>query len=128
MDVRGKRVHLIGIGGAGISAVARVLLERGAVVSGSDLRRSPVAERLREDGVRVSFGHRAENVRGAELVIVSSAVPESNVEVQAARAAGIPVLKRAAALAWLTEGRRVIAVAGTKGKTTTTAMLVAILR
>ncbi len=128
MDVRGKRVHLIGIGGAGISAVARVLLERGAVVSGSDLRRSPVAERLREDGVRVSFGHRAENVRGAELVIVSSAVPESNVEVQAARAAGIPVLKRAAALAWLTEGQRVIAVAGTKGKTTTTAMLVAILR
>ena len=123
----GKRVHFIGIGGAGLSAIARVLMEQGAEVSGSDLVLSPVAEALARDGARVFAGHRAENVTGAELVIVSSAVPPDNVEVQAARAAGIPVLKRPEFLGQMMDGHLGVAVAGTHGKTTTTAMIASIL-
>ena len=123
----GKHIHLIGIGGAGISAIARVLMEQGADVSGSDLLLSPVAEALARDGARVSGGHRAENVDGADLVVVSSAVPWSNVEVQAAQAAGIPVLKRPEVLGQMMNGQLGVAVAGTKGKTTTTAMITSIL-
>lgn len=123
----GKHIHLIGIGGAGLSAIARVLMEQGAEVSGSDLTLSPVAESLARDGVRVFDGHRAENVNGADLVVVSSAVPASNVEVRAAQAAGIPVLKRPQVLGRMMNGRLGVAVAGTKGKTTTTAMIASIL-
>lgn len=123
----GKQVHLIGIGGAGISAIARVLMEQGAVVSGSDLALSPVAEALSRDGARVFDGHRAENVEGADLVVVSSAVTPSNVEVRAARAAGITVLKRPEILGQMMNGKLGVAIAGTKGKTTTTAMLASIL-
>ncbi|MBU0704136.1 MAG: UDP-N-acetylmuramate--L-alanine ligase [Chloroflexi bacterium] len=123
----GKHVHLIGIGGAGISAIARVLMEQGAEVSGSDLALSPVAEALACDGARIFDGHRAENVDGADLVVVSSAVPPSNVEVQAALAAGVPVLKRAEVLGRMVNGQLGVAVAGTKGKTTTTAMITSIL-
>ncbi|MCX8068842.1 MAG: Mur ligase domain-containing protein, partial [Anaerolineae bacterium] len=115
-----RRVHFIGIGGAGLSAIARVLMERGARVSGSDLTLSPAAEALAREGAQVYLGHRAENVVGADAVIVSSAVREDNVEVQAARAAGIPVLRRAQVLGQLMEGHIGIAVAGTHGKTTTT--------
>lgn len=125
--MKGKRVHFIGIGGAGLSAIARVMMERGAVVSGSDLVLSPVAEALARDGARVFVGHRPEQVNGADLVIVSSAVPEDNVEVQAARSAGIPVLHRDQVLADLMGDRVGIAVAGTHGKTTTTAMIATIL-
>ena len=127
MRFRNRHIHFVGIGGAGLSAIARVLLEQGAVVSGSDLTLSPVAEALARDGVRVFVGHRAENVRGAEWVVVSSAVPPFNVEVEAARSAGIPVLKRAEFLAQMTDGYKLVAVAGTHGKTTTTAMIAAIL-
>jgi len=127
MDWRGRRVHFVGIGGAGLSAIARVLMEQGAEVSGSDLVRSPVAEALARDGARVFVGHRVENVAGAEMIVVSSAVPASNVELQAARAAGIPVLKRPEFLARMMEGRLGIAVAGTHGKTTTTAMVASVL-
>ncbi len=127
MDIFNKHIHLIGIGGAGLSAIARVLMERGAEVSGSDLVLSPVAEALARDGVRVFTGHHAENVVSAELVVVSSAVPESNVEVQAARTADIPVLRRPEILAQMMNGRLGVAVAGTKGKTTTTAMIISIL-
>ncbi|HEY71830.1 MAG TPA: UDP-N-acetylmuramate--L-alanine ligase [Thermoflexia bacterium] len=123
----GKHIHLIGIGGAGLSAIARVLMEQGAEVSGSDLTLSPVAESLARDGVRVFDGHRAENVNGADLVVVSSAVPASNVEVRAAQAAGIPVLKRPQVLGRMMNGRLGVTVAGTKGKTTTTAMIASIL-
>ncbi|RLC86452.1 MAG: UDP-N-acetylmuramate--L-alanine ligase [Chloroflexi bacterium] len=123
----GKHIHLIGIGGAGLSAIARVLMEQGAEVSGSDLTLSPVAESLARDGARVFDGHRAENVNGADLVVVSSAVPASNVEVRAAQAAGIPVLKRPQVLGRMMNGRLGVAVAGTKGKTTTTAMIASIL-
>ncbi|HHS98299.1 MAG TPA: UDP-N-acetylmuramate--L-alanine ligase [Chloroflexi bacterium] len=127
MDFRNRRVHFVGIGGAGLSAIARVLMEQGAVVSGSDLVLSPVAEALARDGAQVFVGHRAEQVEGADLVVVSSAVPEDNVEVQAARAAGIPVVHRDRILGDLMEGKVGIAVAGTHGKTTTTAMIATIL-
>jgi UDP-N-acetylmuramate--alanine ligase len=104
-----------------------VLLEQGVEVSGSDLVMSPVAEALARDGARVSEGHAAENVDGADVVVVSSAVPEDNVEIQAARAAGIPVLGRPAFLGRLMEGKRGVAVSGTHGKTTTTALIASIL-
>jgi UDP-N-acetylmuramate--alanine ligase len=126
-DALDKHVHLVGIGGAGLSAIARVLLEQGAKVSGSDLVISPVAEALARDGARVFEGHNAANVEGADVLVVSSAVPEENVEIQAARAVGIPVLGRPAFLGQLMEGKRGIAVAGTHGKTTTTAMIASIL-
>jgi UDP-N-acetylmuramate--alanine ligase len=127
MQFRGKHVHFVGIGGAGISAIARVLMEQGAVVSGSDLMLSRVAKALARDGASVFAGHRAENVRGADLVVVSSAVPPSNVEIQAAREAGIPVLRRPEFLRQMMDGHTGVAVAGTHGKTTTTAMIASIL-
>ena len=88
-------VHLIGIGGTGLSAIARVLLESGYQVTGSDQQLSPLAQSLREAGIPIHIGHQPENVAGADLVVRSSAVPDSNVEVQAALAEGISVLKRA---------------------------------
>jgi UDP-N-acetylmuramate--alanine ligase len=115
--------HFIGIGGSGLSPIARVLLERGNNVSGSDLIMSPSAQELGEMGVNVLIGHDAANVIGADLVIRSSAIPDSNIEVTAGLAAGIPVIKRVDFLKELTSGKKVIAVAGTHGKTTTTAML-----
>lgn len=116
-------IHLIGIGGTGLSAIARLLVERGYRVSGSDRALSPLAASLQAEGVPVVIGHRAENVRGAALVVRSSAVPDDNVEVQAALAAGIPVVKRNEFLGALTAQWQVVAVAGTHGKTTTTAMI-----
>jgi len=116
-------VHFIGIGGTGLSAIARVLLESGDLVSGSDRQFSPLAQAVQYAGARVFVGHQSENVSGADLVVRSSAVPDDNVEVQAALAAGIPVLKRADFLGRLMEGRQGIAIAGTHGKTTVTAMI-----
>ncbi len=115
--------HFIGIGGTGLSAIARVLLERGEQVSGSDREESALAQALRQAGALVHIGHAAGNVNGAARVIRSSAVGEDNVEVQAARAKGIPVFKRAEFLADLLANQQVIAVAGSHGKTTTTAMI-----
>lgn len=123
----GRHVHFIGIGGAGLSAIARVLMEQGAVVSGSDLTLSPTAEALALDGAQVYVGHRAEQVDGADRIVVSSAVPADNVEVLAAQEAGIPVVRRAQILGEMMEGRIGVAVAGTHGKTTTTAMIASIL-
>ncbi|MEA4908866.1 MAG: UDP-N-acetylmuramate--L-alanine ligase [Anaerolineaceae bacterium] len=118
-----EHIHLIGIGGTGLSAIARVLLESGHQVSGSDRALSPLAKSLADVGVTVYVGHAAENVRGADLVVRSSAIRDDNPEVQAARQAGIPVLKRSEFLGRLMAGKQCIAVAGTHGKTTTTAML-----
>ncbi len=118
-----QKIHFIGIGGSGLSAIARVLLERGESVSGSDRQASPTMQSLQDGGARVFIGHRAENVAGADLVVRSSAVTDDNVEVQAALAAGIRVVKRAEFLDEFLQGYRVIAVAGTHGKTTTTAMI-----
>jgi UDP-N-acetylmuramate--alanine ligase len=116
-------IYLIGIGGSGMSAIAQVLLESGYTVSGSDRTLSPLAESLRAKGVRVWIGHGASQIDGADLVIRSSAIHDHNPEVVAARAAGIPVLKRADLIGQMMAGRIGIAVAGTHGKTTTTAMI-----
>ena len=118
-----KNFHFIGIGGSGLSAIARVLLERGEQVSGSDRQPSAVTQALEADGATIYIGHQAQNVTGADLVIRSSAVTEENVEVRKARLAGIPVLKRSEFMPEFLAGYQVIAVAGTHGKTTTTAMI-----
>ncbi|ACU54175.1 UDP-N-acetylmuramate/alanine ligase [Acidimicrobium ferrooxidans DSM 10331] len=118
-----RRVHLVGIGGAGMSALASVLVGRGFVVSGSDLKRGPLVERLEAIGVEVHLGHDARWIDGADVVAASTAIPSSNVELAAARARGVPVLSRAELLAALTAGKQVVAVSGTHGKTTTTAMI-----
>lgn len=118
-----ESTHFIGIGGTGLSAIARVLLERGEHVTGSDREESPLAEALRASGVNVRIGHAAGNINGATRVVRSSAIGEDNVEVQAALAKGIPVYKRAEFLDQLLANQQVIAVAGSHGKTTTTAMI-----
>jgi UDP-N-acetylmuramate--alanine ligase len=122
------RVHLVAIGGAGMSAVARLLLARGVPVSGSDTADSPVLKALRDNGARVHLGHDAAQVAGADTVVVSSAVREDNVELRAARTAGLRVLHRSQALAALMGEARRVAVAGANGKTTTTSMLVIALQ
>ncbi|WP_318529998.1 UDP-N-acetylmuramate--L-alanine ligase [Cellulomonas sp. SG140] len=117
------RVHLIGVGGAGMSAVAALLAARGLDVSGSDAQDGPALPGLREAGVRVHVGHDASAVRDVDTVVVSSAVRETNPELAAARAAGLRVLHRSQALAALMAGRDSVAVAGAHGKTTTSAMV-----
>jgi len=121
------RVHFVGIGGSGLSSIAQVLLQSGDDVSGSDEVLSPFAQALAARGARVYQGHAAEHVQDAELVIVSSAVPEGNPEVAAAQARGVPVLKRAEFLGRLMTGRQGVAVAGTHGKTTTTGLIALLL-
>jgi UDP-N-acetylmuramate--alanine ligase len=120
---RSRRIHLVGVGGAGMSAIAEVLVAQGHRVSGSDQVRSPVVERLGALGVDVTIGHDAGAIAGAELVSPSTAIPADNPELVAARARGLPVLRRGQLLAAIAARRRTIAIAGTHGKTTTTAML-----
>ena len=122
-----KNVHLIGIGGTGLSAIAQVLLEQGFTVSGSDREASPLFIAVSAKGAHTFLGHDPENVTGAHLVIRSSAIPDDNPEVTAALGQGIPVLKRRDFLKELTKGKHTLAVAGSHGKTTTTAMLIWIL-
>ena len=117
------RVHLVGIGGAGMSGIARVLLARGVPVTGSDAKDSRAVAELRVLGAQVWVGHSAEHVAQADTVVVSSAIRDTNPELRAAREQGRRVLLRAEALAALMHGRRRVAVAGTHGKTTTTSML-----
>ena len=117
------RVHFVGIGGAGMSGIARVLLARGARVSGSDAKSSRTTAALTALGARVHLGHAASHVDDADTVVVSTAIRPDNPELVAARERGLRVLLRAEALATLMAGRRGVAVAGTHGKTTTTSML-----
>ncbi|GHF76008.1 UDP-N-acetylmuramate--alanine ligase [Amycolatopsis bartoniae] len=123
-----ERAHLIGIGGAGMSGIARILLARGGRVSGSDAKDSRAFLTLRAQGARIEIGQRAENVGDPTAVVVSTAIKESNPELVAARERGIPVLHRAQALALLMEGHRVACIAGTHGKTSTTSMLTVALQ
>jgi len=124
-----RRVHIVGVGGAGMSAIALVLARMGHGVSGSDLKGSRGLERLRLLGVDAHVGHDSARVPvDADAVVVSTAIPRSNSEVRAAEAAGIPVLRRAEALAAIVATRRGIAVAGSHGKTTSASMLAVILR
>ncbi|HTU42844.1 MAG TPA: UDP-N-acetylmuramate--L-alanine ligase [Candidatus Aquilonibacter sp.] len=122
-----KQVHFVGIGGIGMSGIAEVLLNLGYKVSGSDLRNSPVTERLTALGAAVFEGHRAENISGAEVVVTSSAIAEQNPEVVEAHRLHIPVIQRAEMLAELMRLKYGIAIAGMHGKTTTTSMVAAVL-
>ncbi|MGD9527654.1 MAG: UDP-N-acetylmuramate--L-alanine ligase [Pseudonocardia sp.] len=123
------RVHLIGIGGAGMSGIARILLARAVEVSGSDARESPTVLALRALGARVEIGHDAAHLPPAPAtVVVSSAIRDTNPELAAARERGLPVVHRARALAALAAGRRLVAVTGTAGKTSTTSMLTVALQ
>jgi UDP-N-acetylmuramate--alanine ligase len=121
------RVHFIGIGGAGMSGIARIMLARGTQVSGSDSASSAALDELAALGALVHTGHAAGQLGDADTVVVSSAIRESNPELAEARRRGLRVLHRAAALASLMSGRRVIAVTGTHGKTTTTSMITTLL-
>ncbi len=127
-----ERTHLVGVGGAGMSGIARILADRGFRVSGSDARDSPVLAGLADRGVRTAVGHTVANLSllpgGPTAVVVSTAVRPDNPEVLAAREAGIPVVRRADALAALMAGRRSVCVAGTHGKTSTTSMLTVALQ
>jgi UDP-N-acetylmuramate--alanine ligase len=116
------KIHMIGIGGAGMSGVAEVFKNRGHTVTGSDLKESPYTRRLQEAGMTVYIGHAAHQVGDADQVVISTAIPKTNPELLEARRRSIPVIPRAAALASILEGSRSIAVAGTHGKTTTTSM------
>ncbi len=120
-------IHLIGIGGTGLSAIATVLLQQGYTVSGSDMQDSEVAARLRALGASVDIGHRAENIAAPDAVVYSSAIPADNPELAAARAKQIPVFKRPAWLGQMLRDKKSIAIAGMHGKTTTTAMTALIL-
>ncbi len=122
-----QRVHFVGIGGIGMSGIAEVLLNLGYKVSGSDLKLSPVTERLANLGAHVFEGHRAENVTGAEVVVTSSAIARDNPEVAEAHRRHVPVIQRAEMLAELMRLKYGIAVAGMHGKTTTTSMIAAVL-
>ncbi len=123
---RVKRIHFVGIGGAGMCGIAEVLSNLGYTVSGSDLRESTTIAHLREQGIVVQIGHSAENVEGADVVVVSSAVDRKNPEVKAAAKSRIPVVRRAEMLAELMRYRHGVAVAGTHGKTTTTSIITSI--
>jgi UDP-N-acetylmuramate--alanine ligase len=128
MPESSRRVHFIGIGGAGMSGIARLFVSAGITVTGSDIRDSHAVGELRNAGVTVTIGHDADSVGNADTVVVSGAIDEDNPEYLRAINAGIPVVHRAVALAWLTNGRRLVAVAGAHGKTTSTAMIVCALR
>ncbi len=122
-----KHIHFIGIGGIGMSGIAEVLLDLDFKVSGSDIHESAAVQRLRKAGARVDIGHHGENVNGADAVVYSSAVTESNAEVIAATEQKIPLVPRAEMLGELMRFRKGIAIAGTHGKTTTTSLVAAVL-
>ncbi|NLP17816.1 MAG: UDP-N-acetylmuramate--L-alanine ligase [Firmicutes bacterium] len=116
-------IHFVGIGGAGMSAIAKVLLEMGYTISGSDIKPSGTTKRLGDMGAVIHIGHRKENLNSPDLLVVSSAIPGANVEVVTAQELGIPVLQRGEMLAHLMDMKQGIAVAGSHGKTTTTSMI-----
>src|SRR5437868_9027198 len=122
-----QRVHFVGIGGIGMSGIAEVLLTLGYKVSGSDLKLSPVTQRLARLGATIFEGHAAANIAGAEVVVTSSAISPQNPEVAEARHLHLPVIQRAEMLAELMRLKYGIAVAGMHGKTTTTSMVAAVL-
>ena len=120
-------VHFVGIGGIGMSGIAEVMVNLGYAVQGSDQAESANVKRLREKGVRIAIGHSAENLNGAAVVVVSSAIKPDNPELISARAQRLPVVRRAEMLAELMRLKSCVAIAGTHGKTTTTSMVAALL-
>ncbi|HJV50566.1 MAG TPA: UDP-N-acetylmuramate--L-alanine ligase [Noviherbaspirillum sp.] len=122
-----KNIHFVGIGGSGMSGIAEVLLNLGYTVSGSDLGSNAATQRLAELGAKVTQGHKAENIEGADAIVTSTAVKADNPEVTAARAKRIPIVPRAMMLAELMRLKQGIAIAGTHGKTTTTSLVASVL-
>src|SRR6202167_610243 len=120
-------IHFVGIGGIGMSGIAEVLCNLGYTVQGSDASESANINRLRDKGITINVGHKAENVAGADVVVVSTAIKRDNPELMAARAQRIPVVRRAEMLAELMQLKSCVAIAGTHGKTTTTSMVAALL-
>lgn len=123
-----KRVHFIGLGGAGMSGIARIMIDHGIAVSGSDVKDSPILHALSALGAEIFIGHNAVNIQKADLVVASSAIRESNPEMKAAQVRSLPIIPRAQALAILMSDSISVAVAGTHGKTTTTSMLTVALQ
>jgi UDP-N-acetylmuramate--alanine ligase len=128
MSALNSPIHFVGVGGAGMSGIARICIDRGLAISGSDIKNSTTLEALALRGGEIHIGHSGANLGGANTVVISSAIKESNVELQAARERGIPVISRAQALATLLTGYTSIAIAGTHGKTSTTSMLTVTLQ
>ncbi|MBZ0296508.1 MAG: UDP-N-acetylmuramate--L-alanine ligase, partial [Anaerolineae bacterium] len=125
--IPGQHIHLVGIGGFGLSAIARVLLQQGFYITGSDRNANALTDALEAEGATIYIGHDAQHVMGAELVIASAAVPPEHEELAMAHALGIPVYKRADVIKSIMSGQAGIAIAGTHGKTTTAAMTTQIL-
>ncbi|MFP4021161.1 MAG: UDP-N-acetylmuramate--L-alanine ligase [Halanaerobium sp.] len=125
---KNSHIHLIGIGGVSMSGIAEILAERGFKVSGSDLKESKYLDLLRKYRISLYLGHAASNIEGADLIVKTSAIPDDNPELKAARKKGIKIVKRAEMLSYLMRDKKTIAVAGTHGKTTVTAMLAAIFK
>lgn len=123
---RVKRIHFVGIGGAGMGGIAEVLLNEGYQISGSDIGENQVVKRLQKFGADITIGHRSENVDGASVIVVSTAIDSNNPELVAAQAKRIPIVRRAEMLAELMRFRHGIAIAGTHGKTTTTSLIASI--
>src|SRR5690606_30145907 len=120
-------LHFVGIGGAGMSGIAEVLLNQGYRITGSDIAESAVTQRLRRLGAEVWIGHDAAHVEDNDVVVLSSAIDESNPEVQVAMARRVPIIRRAEMLAELMRFRHAIVIAGTHGKTTTTSLIASVL-
>ena len=125
--VKKRRIHFIGIGGIGMSGIAEILLNLGYRISGSDLRFSPITERLAKMGAACFEGHAAAHIRGADVVVYSSAISPQNPEFAAAKEAGVPLIMRGELLAELMRLKYGVAVAGSHGKTTTTSITAAVL-
>ncbi|RQD77870.1 MAG: UDP-N-acetylmuramate--L-alanine ligase, partial [Halanaerobium sp. MSAO_Bac5] len=122
-----SHIHLIGIGGVSMSGIAEILYQRGYKVSGSDLNNSKYLDLLSERDIDIYLNHKKENIKGADLIVKTSAIPEDNPEITAAKQKDIKIIERAEMLAYLMRNKKTIAVAGTHGKTTTTAILAAIM-
>ena len=122
-----KHVHFVGIGGAGMSGIAQVLINQGYEVSGTDLAASTVTEQLAQQGAKIFIGHEAKNILGADVVVTSTAVGDDNPEVVLARESKIPVIPRAEMLGELMRFSKGVAVAGTHGKTTTTSLVASVM-
>jgi len=123
-----KKCFLIGIGGAGMSAIAQVLHGMGFAVSGSDMKESRYTNVLKNEGIKIFIGHSKKNIKGADIVVYSTAIPDNNLEMKAAKEKRIPLFSRSDILAWILNSRKGIAISGTHGKTTTTSMISLIFR